>query len=118
MDIPAVVFSDQASDGYAVINGSENAGGTAEGLGAVQSVGQCLFACGGMIRRWESEKARKWAMLNKGYGSKVREKEFDVDAGPLFLCPHCKKKLMEATLEKFKTRCKHCGKWIYIYKQN
>jgi len=56
-------------------------------------------------------------MLNDGYGSKVRDAEFDADAGPVFRCPNCRGILMEAVADKIKTRCKHCGVWVYIYKK-
>jgi len=56
-------------------------------------------------------------MLNKGFGSKVRDKEFKADAGPAIFCPSCKKILLEGTVERIKTRCKHCGKWVYLFKK-
>jgi len=56
-------------------------------------------------------------MLNPGYKAQIRDYDFDVDAGRLFLCPGCKKPLMNAVVERFYVRCKHCGKWVYIYKK-
>lgn len=57
-------------------------------------------------------------MLNPGYRSMVQKEEMRVDSGPAFRCPKCKKIIIEAVVERFKTRCKHCGKWIFIFKKN
>jgi len=58
-------------------------------------------------------------MTNPGYTSRCEEREFVVDAGPVIRCPNpdCGGILMEAIVDKFKTRCKHCGKWIYLEKK-
>jgi len=54
--------------------------------------------------------------INPGYKSIWRHDEMKTDAGPFFRCPKCKHILMEAKTSKVKTRCKHCGKWVYIEK--
>lgn len=56
-------------------------------------------------------------MMNPGYISKFDKEEFDVDAGPVIRCPKCGGILMEAIVDRVKTRCKHCGKWIYLEKK-
>jgi len=56
-------------------------------------------------------------MRNPGYIAKYEEKEFYVDAGPVIRCPNCGGILMEAVVKKFKTRCKHCKRWIYLEKK-
>jgi DNA-directed RNA polymerase subunit RPC12/RpoP len=53
-------------------------------------------------------------VINPGYTAIVKACDFDVDAGPYIYCPKCKKPIMEAVVDKLKTRCKHCGKWIYL----
>jgi DNA-directed RNA polymerase subunit RPC12/RpoP len=57
-------------------------------------------------------------MLNKGYGAKVRDENFEVDAGPPLRCPHCKKIICESDAKKIKIRCKHCRKWVFIFKKD
>jgi uncharacterized protein (DUF983 family) len=54
--------------------------------------------------------------LNPGFKGIVRRKDFSIEAGQLFRCPKCKGILMEAVAEKIKTRCKHCGRWVYLEK--
>jgi hypothetical protein len=63
------------------------------------------------------ERGPERGMLNSGFGSKVRDDNFKVDAGPVIYCPHCKKIILEGVVDKLKTRCKHCRKWIFIYKK-
>jgi len=53
-------------------------------------------------------------MLNREYTAIVKDEDFAIEAGPYIYCPKCKKPLMEAVVDKFKTRCKHCGKWVYL----
>lgn len=53
-------------------------------------------------------------MLNPGYTAIVKDFEFVIEAGQYIYCPSCKKPLMEAVVDKVKTRCKHCGKWVYL----
>jgi len=69
---------------------------------------------------WSDERQYEYdnKMINPGYKSIWRNKELEIDAGPLLRCPKCKGILMEADAKKLKTRCKHCGKWIYIEKNN
>lgn len=54
--------------------------------------------------------------VNPDFRATVRKKEFPADAGPLIVCPKCKKPLMNAIVERFKKRCPHCGRWIYMEK--
>jgi len=54
--------------------------------------------------------------INPGYKSIWRNEEISVESGPFFKCPKCKGVLMEAEVARFKTRCKHCGKWVYVEK--
>ena len=105
--------------------------GAAAGLGAVLAVGEHVCAEVGASRiarsGWRSARdarfrsevgGRDKCMLNDGYGSRVRKREADLPKiGRKFRCPNCGKILMEAVAEKIKTRCKHCGKWVYIYKK-
>lgn len=56
-------------------------------------------------------------MLNPEYVAKVSDKIIPCDAGPLILCPKCKKPLMNATAEKLLVRCKHCRKWVFLQKK-
>ena len=60
---------------------------------------------------------RKDEMLNPGYTARYEEKEFAADAGPVIRCPHCGGILMEAVVDRVKTRCKYCRKWIYLEKK-
>jgi hypothetical protein len=53
-------------------------------------------------------------LLNQGYTAIVKDEDFAIEAGPYIYCPKCKKPLMEAVVDRFKTRCKHCGKWVYL----
>jgi len=55
-------------------------------------------------------------MLNPGYRAMVRVHKMAKDAGPEIRCPSCKKVIMEAMADRIKTRCKHCGKWIFLEK--
>ena len=55
-------------------------------------------------------------MINPGYTAKVRGERFEADAGPIILCPKCKKPLMNAIAERFMIRCKSCGWWIFMQK--
>jgi len=57
-------------------------------------------------------------MINPGYQSKVSMKKFKVDAGPVIYCPECKKPIMEGVVLVIFTRCKHCGKWIWLKKKS
>ncbi len=57
-------------------------------------------------------------MLNPGFRSKTRKEKFEVDAGDLISCPICKRPLMYAIIEKLYIRCKHCGWWIFLEKNN
>lgn len=57
-------------------------------------------------------------MLNEGYGAKVRDENFEVDAGRLFRCPRCRKIICESDAKKIKIRCKSCKKWVFIYKKD
>lgn len=65
----------------------------------------------------KSNEETRWdSMLNPGYRSKTAVEKPEVDAGPVILCPNCRKPLMEGVAERFLTRCKHCRKWIYLEK--
>jgi len=55
-------------------------------------------------------------MINPGYEYQIGERVKAIPSGPVISCPHCKRPLMEAVAERVKTRCKHCGKWVLIYK--
>jgi len=54
--------------------------------------------------------------VNPGYIAKTGARKPKVDAGPEIRCPKCKKILMEGDVLKFLTRCKHCGKWVFLRK--
>ena len=57
------------------------------------------------------------SQLNPGFRGTAKNKKFEVEnPGQRFLCPHCKKVLMEARAQRFMTRCKHCGWWVHLEK--
>lgn len=55
-------------------------------------------------------------MLNPGYKVRVNKQKMECDPGQAFICPFCKKIILEAIAVKFRIRCKHCGHWVYAEK--
>ena len=56
--------------------------------------------------------------LNPGYKVTAKRKKEDLpnDPGQEFICPYCQHIILEATAEKFRVKCKHCGHWVYAEK--
>jgi len=54
--------------------------------------------------------------LNPGYKVIAKKKKVDCNPGPAFVCPICRHIILEATVEKFQVKCKHCGHWVYAEK--
>jgi DNA-directed RNA polymerase subunit RPC12/RpoP len=66
------------------------------------------------------EKSKEADLINPGYMSQIRDYQGEFDGpppGPTIFCPKCRKPLGEGILDKFKTRCKHCGKWVLLEKK-
>jgi len=56
-------------------------------------------------------------MLNPNYIAKVSNKKISIDEElDIIKCPKCKKILMEGKAYIIYTRCKHCGKWVFLKK--
>jgi len=54
--------------------------------------------------------------LNPGYKVIAKKKKMECDPGPEFKCPFCQHIILEAKAERFRTRCKNCGHWVYAEK--
>jgi|GEM_PF-2104505 hypothetical protein len=54
-------------------------------------------------------------MLNPGYRVIAKKEKFAAPPGKGFICPHCKKPVLEVgdDPKKFRTKCCHCRYWIY-----
>jgi DNA-directed RNA polymerase subunit RPC12/RpoP len=55
-------------------------------------------------------------MLNPGYRVIVKKQKMKCEPGQTFVCPKCKNIVLEAAAERFRVRCKHCGRWVYAEK--
>lgn len=55
--------------------------------------------------------------LNPGFKliTMANKDDRDCNPGQTFTCPACRRIILEATAERFRTRCK-CGRWIYAEK--
>lgn len=54
--------------------------------------------------------------INPGYCGTARKYSFRKRPGRQFRCPECKGVLLEGNAEEIYTRCKHCGMWVHIIK--
>lgn len=54
-------------------------------------------------------------MLNPGYKVIAKKEKIEGTPGRVFICPGCKKVVLEAADDpsEFRTKCSHCRKWVY-----
>jgi len=56
--------------------------------------------------------------LNPGYKVKATRQKMDCKPGPAFICPVCRRTILEAEAKRFRIKCNHCGHWVYAERQS